>query len=272
MSHAHDAYTDNPSEQAAFWRSETLGGLELLRATYFTHQFGRHIHEEYAIGVIEQGAESFFYRGEQFVANAGTIVLVNPGEIHTGHAANHVNGWTYRMLYPSLMLLEPFSTDMLFFPSPVIYDPALAQRLRLLHIRLEKSSPPLEVQTLFYETFSQLVQRYSIFQPKKFPLYRDVIKLAMEYLRAHLVENVSLDDLARVVGLSPFHFLRSFKKEVGLPPHAYQNHLRIQQAKLLLAQHLPLSEIAAQVGFSDQSHFTRRFKEVVGVTPGHYHA
>ena len=93
-----------PVERAKFWLDRQLGDMELLDATYVTHSFSRHVHEGFAIGVIEEGAECFYYRGAEHVAPAGSIVVIEPGEIHTGHAVRET-GWTYRTLYPDAALL-----------------------------------------------------------------------------------------------------------------------------------------------------------------------
>jgi AraC-like DNA-binding protein len=70
--------------------------------------------------------------------------------------------------------------------------------------------------------------------------------------------------------VSRFHLVHAFTSEVGLPPHAYQIHLRIRRSRALLAAGMPLGGIAADLGFADQSHFGRHFRRVVGVTPGAY--
>jgi AraC-like DNA-binding protein len=76
--------------------------------------------------------------------------------------------------------------------------------------------------------------------------------------------------LAGVAGLSRYHFLRAFRREVGVTPHAYLTHRRIAAAKLFLAGAEPLSEVALACGFYDQSHFSRAFKGCTGLTPGQY--
>jgi AraC-like DNA-binding protein len=81
---------------------------------------------------------------------------------------------------------------------------------------------------------------------------------------------VDLDTLAREAGLSRFHLLRAFKQRYGLPPHAYQVRVRIAKALRLLRKRLPAAQVAVECGFTDQSHFTRHFKQVMGVTPGRY--
>src|SRR5258708_9954613 len=122
-------------EKSTFWRDPTLGDLELLRATYITHAFAPHTHEGYAIGVIDQGAERFKYRRAIHVAPQGSIVVVHPGEMHTGEALSK-QGWSYRMLYPDSSLLQRSASDIVgrhqalpFFSSPVIHDPIMAQLL-----------------------------------------------------------------------------------------------------------------------------------------------
>jgi len=96
------------------------------------------------------------------------------------------------------------------------------------------------------------------------------VQRAKAYLRARFYEPVSLDKLARETRLSPFHLARSFTEHFGLPPHAYQNHLRIERARVLLRAGVSATDVAVQVGFSDQSHFIRRFKQICRVTPGDY--
>jgi AraC-like DNA-binding protein len=70
--------------------------------------------------------------------------------------------------------------------------------------------------------------------------------------------------------MSRFHLARGFAREFGLPPHAYQIALRVERARALLARGLRAVDVAAAVGFADQSHFARHFTRAVGVTPGRY--
>lgn len=85
-------------------------------------------------------------------------------------------------------------------------------------------------------------------------------------------ENVRLDFLAAEVGLSKSHLVRTFKHCYGTSPHQYQVHCRVRLARRLLMQSKTLAAVALECGFADQSHFTRLFKRIVGVTPGEYRA
>jgi AraC-like DNA-binding protein len=97
------------------------------------------------------------------------------------------------------------------------------------------------------------------------------VRRALDRLEASLNEDISLGDLAREVGLSPFHFARSFKASVGAPPHRHQVTLRLERARTLLeTTALSVREVAEHVGYSDPSYFARGFKKTFGVGPRQY--
>jgi AraC-like DNA-binding protein len=93
---------------------------------------------------------------------------------------------------------------------------------------------------------------------------------AKDFIWEYYTENITLDELAALTGLSRFHLVRAFAAEFGMPPHAYLNHVRLAKAKKLITAGISLAIVAAEVGFADQSHFTRHFTKTYGVTPGEY--
>ena len=266
-------------ERAKLWRLSHLRNLELLHATYITQSFSRHTHDGFAIGVIEQGALGFFYRGENVVASPGSINLCNPGEAHNGHAAAE-RGWVYRMFYLDTHLLQQAasevagrSRDIPFFQTGVIHDNELARWLHRLHCGLEQlDTPTLEQESRLLWTLAQMVLRHADDRPCLRPVgcEHESVKWVRDYIQENYADNLSLDQLAKVAYLSPFHLIRVFSNEVGIPPHAYLTQVRIQRAKAFLARGWPIVQVAAAAGFVDQSHLTRHFKRNVGVTPGQY--
>jgi AraC family transcriptional regulator len=98
------------------------------------------------------------------------------------------------------------------------------------------------------------------------------LSLVVEYVDEHLASGLTLEQLAAVARLSPYHFARQFKAATGLPPHQYVIVRRVKRAKQLMHEgsELSLAEIAAHAGFSDQSQFSHHFKRVLGVTPGQF--
>jgi AraC family transcriptional regulator len=103
-------------------------------------------------------------------------------------------------------------------------------------------------------------------------LPRGRLRAVIEYIEEHLDGSPSLAEMAAVVGLSPYHFARQFSAATGLPPHQFVIARRVERAKQLLQARaaLPLAEVSALAGFSDQSQLTRHFKRLVGATPGQF--
>ncbi|MGH2484638.1 MAG: AraC family transcriptional regulator [Ktedonobacterales bacterium] len=265
-------------EHAIFWRDSALGGLELLRAHYVTHSFAPHSHDTFAIGVVETGVERFHYRRTPVSAPSGSLVIINPGEPHTGSAAL-ADGWRYRMLYPDPSLLREAAGALSgraraipFFADPVVHDPALARELLRLHSALEAGAEPLERQSRLLDFLARLIQRHADTPHLAAPLTRESsdVRRLRDYLDEHANVAVTLADLADLAGMSAFHTLRVFTRATGMPPHAYLTQRRVAHARALLAQRVPLARVAAVAGFYDQSHLTRHFKRIVGVTPGQY--
>lgn len=102
-------------------------------------------------------------------------------------------------------------------------------------------------------------------------LDRERLSRILGYIEAHLSENITVTDLANVACLSIFHFARAFTGAMGVPPHHYVSHRRLDNAKAMIAAgHSSLYKIALDCQFSSQSRFTRAFRRVTGMTPGQY--
>ncbi|NYI94823.1 AraC-like DNA-binding protein [Streptomonospora nanhaiensis] len=265
--------TDESGERARFWRHPGLPGVELLKARYVRHTFNRHTHDTYTFALIESGVEVFSYRGALRTAPAGTLAVVEPHEVHTGHAGVP-EGWRYRVLYPEIDVVAAAAHDLGMaqvprFGDDVIDDPASAALVRAAHRATERGDR-LSASTLTRQALHRLLARHTRARsaaPGPAGPMRAVAE-AGELLRARLADPPSLEELAAAVGTSPFALLRAFRKAHGLPPHAYVNNVRVQRARRLLAQGTPPGEVAAVLGFADQSHLTRHFKRSTGVPPG----
>jgi AraC-like DNA-binding protein len=273
-------HVDTMVEWTKYWRDPALGGLDLLHARYITHAFGRHAHDTFAVEVLERGAHAFRYRGADHTPVAGDLVLLNPGGVHTGRPASPV-GYGYRMLYPSVDLLRMVVEEVSgrarnapYFPQPVVRDDPLAAAMRQLHLALAEPAPRLERESRLLTVLVAVVRRHAAERPPARATGAEprAVTWAREFLEANADEDVSLAQLAAVAGLSPFHLARVFREAIGLPPHTYLDQVRVERAKGLLAAGLPIARAAADVGFADQSHLSRRFKRLVGVTPGQYRA
>jgi AraC-like DNA-binding protein len=265
-------------EQTRFWQAEELGGVELLHAHYIEQRFAPHVHDGYVFTVIERGAQRFNHRGAEHLAPVGSMVLINPDELHTGSKA-HDEGWLYRAYYPEIGQvnsvfeeLELAPDGLPSFSASVLQDPQLAVLFSGLHRLLgDGHASVLERQTAWREAILLLFQRHAkVRTAAEAGREPQAVVRAKELLSAHLAEPPSLEQLAAAVNLSPFHFARVFRRATGLPPHAWVKQRRIEQARALLKAGCAPVNVAVQLGFSDQSHLTRQFKQAYGVGPGEY--
>ena len=270
--------TETGREGVKIWRSRHLEGVELMRAEAATgYSLARHFHEEIEISLKTRGSGELFYRGERRLVPEGHFSLTYPGEAHTSYSSGE-GGVAMRGLRIEPVLLWDAAEQLAkrrqappFFPIAVVDDGSLASLFLGLHRKSEEDSASrLEQQSLLLVALTELIARYAENRPtpRRVRNERRAVRLVREYLEDNHAENVSLEDLASVANLSPFHLSRSFRKEVGLPPHEYQTQVRVLRAKALLIRGVPIAQAAFDTGFASQSHFTRYFKRLVGVTPG----
>ena len=159
-------------------------------------------------------------------------------------------------------------------------DPLIRQIAWTLLDELQAPTPAgrVLVETLALCLTARLVQAHADSAPGgRDPLRTrhrlDDARLArvIAFMDAHIEREISIDDLAAVACLSPFHFIRMFRNRTGVPPHRFLGRLRIEHAKALIARgDASLYEIALTCCFSSQANFTRAFTRAAGMTPGAY--
>jgi len=262
------AQFDNQRDFAEFRRASFRPGLELYRAQILRHAFEPHSHDGFGIGVIESGVERFRYRGSEHLAPSGSLISMNPDELHTGRAESAL-GWRYRMIYIEPNLVHEISGERgWWFDDVVRHDAISARRVsRLLH-RLWHACEPLAFDSLLFSVMADLRSHARVAHVQSTRKLR--FDAVVDYLHAHLSCRVSLDELAAVARLSPFHFLRSFQKQYHATPQQMLMALRLQEAKRLLAGGETPAQVAAATGLTDQAHLTHAFARRYGVTPGRY--
>lgn len=265
-------------EQARYWRHAAVPGVDLLRARYVTHRYAKHTHETYTIALIEKGVEEFEHGRSLLRAGPGAVALLNPEVVHTGHAGVP-EGWSYRVLYPSVRVVEDVAAELgaapgtPHFPETVVDDEGSAQLVRAAHLAAEHGNP-LAASSVMHAALVGLLGKHALpagREPAGSPRRAvRAVRAARELLHERVTAPPTLDELARHTGLGPHALLRAFRAETGLPPHAYLNQVRVRMARGLLDSGMPPAEVAAEAGFADQAHLGRHFKRVVGVPPGAY--
>lgn len=260
---------DHPLDAAEFRRPAHRPGVELYRAHIVRHAFEPHTHAAFGLGAIESGVERFRYRGAEHLAPPQTLVLMNPDELHTGRAETAA-GWRYRMAYIDAEVVEQLSGERgWWFADAVGHDAPRARRVSRLLRQLWHAHEPLAFDSLLLALIDELrpLARVAGAEPKHGTLRFAPV---LEHLRTRLAERVTLDELAAVAGLSPFHFLRQFRRVHHATPQQLLMALRLFEAKRLLAAGEAPAPVAAAVGLADQAHLTRAFAQRYGVTPARY--
>lgn len=260
---------DHPADAAEFRRPAHRAGVELYRAHIVSHAFEPHAHDAFGLGAIEAGAERYRYAGSEHLAGAGSLVHMNDDVIHTGQAASE-EGWRYRMVYVAPdVVAEVTGARGWHFDLATRHDPVRAARVSaLLRGLWAATAEPLAFDSWLAELL-EAFRPHALAVPATdgaMPAFGAVI----DYLHAHLDQRLTLDELAAVADLSPFHFLRTFRAHHGATPQQMLMALRLAEAKRQLARGEPAAQVAAAVGLSDQAHLTRAFARRYGTTPARY--
>jgi AraC-like DNA-binding protein len=256
------------------------GGITLLNAHFTQHRFERHSHETYSVGVTHSGVQTFACRGARHASLAGDVILFNPDEPHDGSRGTDA-GFGYSMLYVDAALVHAWVADRAagtaraarYFKAPLAHDPAGALLLQQAVAAVAERQESLHGEERACAAVVALLGRHGEVPAHRAGVVdagRQRMALVREYLEAHFADDVAVQTLATLAGLSRAHLTRAFAATYGIAPHAYLNTVRIRQAQAALRRGQAVADVAAACGFADQSHMARRFKGHVGMAPGRW--
>lgn len=252
-------------------------GVTLMQASFSDHAFERHSHDCFAIATTTYGIQRFRCKGKQYDSQAGDFVLFNPDDDHDGRPGTS-DGFRYTIWYVpdefvrSSLGLEDGSARGRYFSRPHVSDRVLAGQFSKLSASLtEAPAESLRVESLMRAFVGTMLRRHGErAQSGATPSPNAgaaTLERMREYLRTHYANDITVSELAAAAGLSRAHLTRAFSAAYHMPPHVYLNAVRIAQAQTRIRLGMPLTMVALECGFADQSHLTRRFKGSVGVTP-----
>jgi len=257
---------------------EGMGLVEIVIAKQILHSLSRHMHDSLCFGIIQTGSRQCILPSGEYTAVAGQVIVINPGEVHACRSEND-QPYDYSMICvkTAATMMHFLQQEELFeipyFSHPTLQDNELFLKIfNFSHIGMLATSL-LEVQTAWIDLFAHLVFGYGTQRKqliKTTPTAQTAASEIYHYIEMHYAEEISLQQLSALFHISSYYLTRCFTKQFGLPPHICQTLFRIKQAKQLLAKGMNPAEAAAETGFVDQSHLSRRFKDVVGMTPGQW--
>lgn len=267
------------SERVSLRRPLGHAGLETLAAHYVRQTFKPHSHPEYLIGVITGGVHAVWCRGERHTVVPGTVMSMRPGDVHHGNAAVET-GWVQRMFYigeNTMAEILADRSDAASAPLPDFgacnrQDSALSTRLARIHDALHASRLTLSRDAALValaEVVAAITRGASGDDPRGAVPDRRASRL-VDYLHARVADDVSLDELSSLAGLRRRQTIDLFKRQTGLPPHAYHIGLKVRLVRKRLREGHSPAMAAIEAGFADQSHMARHFTAIVGMTPAAY--
>lgn len=251
-------------------------GLERVEAFFAGHGFDPHRHDTYAIGFTLHGVQSFRYRGAAEHSVPGQVFVLHPDETHDGHAGTDA-GFRYKILYveprairealsevrcPLPFVREAVSTNRRFAAAIM---PALDD-LDLALDELHRDQIILDLAEALAAADPSVVRR------KLSARHWRAVDAVRDFLDANVRNVVTFTDLEMVAGLSRYAVARHFRACLGTSPYRYLVMRRLDRARSLIRQGASLADAAASCGFADQSHMTRHFKKVYGLSPGRWAA
>ena len=269
--------------RTAHWRGVQANTVQIISHEPFEYSFRQEYH---LLIAVEQGVR---YDGETFVEGLPTSTMRNYSNklILVPAGRKFFGAQTPRLLTRSICLyIDPrmvvVDPDLRFDeadlkPGLLFENEALWQTVLKLKGQIGSGDPAdrMYADALGGLLAHELLRLYGTIQSSR-PTYRGGLapwqqRRVVEFIEQHLAEDISLDALAELVQLSPYHFLRSFKRSLGEPPHRYWMARRIERAKTLLANpRASITEVAFQVGFSGTSAFSAAFRRITGQTATDY--
>ena len=256
--------------KGSFFIRRVEGGQATAVEACSAVSFPRHTHDEYGIGVMLEGAQRSWSGRGSVEAGAGSVITVNPGEVHDGAPIGESRTWA--MLYVSQARMTTIASDIregrqgeTEFADPVTNERRAAVTFASAYAALTNGHDDAAEERLFL-LVAGLICGASGSAPVSNRQFANV--------RARIDDDPTgrhpLDELARDVGASRFQTLRGFTQLTGLTPHAYVVQRRLDAARSMIRRGTALADAAVAAGFADQSHFHRSFTRRYGLTPGAY--
>jgi AraC-like DNA-binding protein len=220
------------------------------------------IHDWFSVTVVRSAAVVRCESSRSLVAARTCVLLVPALQLYSLRAQSRPTRGTATLLIGPSLLKDLEGNDRAL----VVTDVTLVEQVEALVSQMSRPVASLDWPATMRALLGRLLASGAPVDSLP-PRQGTPLGAAREHLRAHAAKPVSIADLADLMGLAESHLIRAFHREFGLPPHAYQMRLRLSAAGELLARGLSVSTVAFECGFADQSHLSRNFKAVYGLTP-----
>jgi AraC family chemosensory pili system transcriptional regulator ChpD len=267
---------DANAVEFSIWRSERILGLEVIHTNSHEHCYPPHLHDSLEIIWVRSGKGRLTCQNRSFDILTGEAAIIPPNEIHGGGGSGSNLGYVAIHL-PRALVGQVFG-DFKF----MVDSAGNSVPLKLLSRDKATSLLPIMVNTLCADLAADrllFILRPILYQLLDVPVadygslldgsaLHPAVSKVQSIIRDQCADRMHISHLARRVDLDMRYLISLFKLATGVTPHQFQIAMRVELARALLEQHLPLCEVAARAGFADQSHLNRHFRRQYGFTPG----
>ena len=254
------------------WADARFEGLAFEQVALAPRARRVRLHDDYAFVVMRSGSGVINSGTAEYQAQPGSGFLFCPDRLWTARAGS--DGLRYQTLYISrhklTMLaaqLESTRIQLARLGGVHVLDSETSEAARMVWAVFEARGSLLELVAGLVEFAAMVASACRLAQmvddePR--------VSLVGTFLQIHSSEHMHISRLADIVSLTPWHLIRVFHRAVGVPLHRYVMLVRLCHAETLLRSGVPIAEAADSAGFYDQSHLTRYFRRILGLTPGQY--
>lgn len=245
-------------------------GIEVVRIVDDARGFAPHFHDEFVLSVNVRGLERITLDKRSFDATAGDITLYNPAQIQSSRVVS--DPWQFVSMYVDPTVLPELagvSAETVFDKPLLSASPVAARMHGAIRSALNRATPDSVALEGLTRIFGDLLKIAGTRQPADSRCVPASVGRIAERLRDDPALP-PLTDLARDAGLTPVQLVRAFSRVYGMPPLAWSWNLRVSQARTRIARGDSIAAVAMDLGFSDQSHLTRRFRALFGVPPSQW--
>jgi AraC-like DNA-binding protein len=261
-----------------FRRILGVEGAVLGHATYVDMLAPPEIFDDYVLNFADEGRCEVFVRGTTVRLARGDLQWRVPGELRIVRRGDspvikrRCLLVRRKTLEGMLVQMGHTSSALLTSRTSPFRDPRVIASFNAVFAAVTSGSSKLAQESACHDIVDALCAAVGSNDSGRCPSWPEhkAVRIIKEHIDDCYGEDSSLDSFAALVGLNKYYLLRTFKRLVGIPPHRYQTHVRIARARQLLAQGVPIAQVAFRVGFGSQARFHEAFRAVVGVAPGSY--